>query len=90
MEDVYEELGLRRISQEAIERCFGRMMIKETVSAEELRRVLGDRIPGVFNIAARSMGMTTVDFDIGLKNGLIKASDLVPRLISQLKVDFGT
>ena len=39
------------------------MLSKGKVSAEELRRQLGNALPGAFQIAARAMGQTTEQFD---------------------------
>lgn len=63
------------------------MISKGTVSAEELRGQLGERIPGAFQIAARAMGMTTGELDKLLQQGLIPASDFLPRFARQLEAE---
>lgn len=61
------------------------MISKGTVSAEELRGQLGERLPGGFQLAARAMGVTTEELDEMLQKGEILAEDLLPRLADELK-----
>ncbi len=62
---------------------------KGKVSAEELRGQLGERLPGAFQIAARSIGVTTVELDKMLKAGDLLAEDLLPALATELDRTFG-
>ncbi|WP_299078912.1 tape measure protein [uncultured Paraglaciecola sp.] len=62
---------------------------KGKVSAEELRGQLGERLPGAFQIAARSIGVTTVELDKMLKAGDLLAEDLLPALAAELDKTFG-
>lgn len=64
------------------------MLSKGKVSAEELRGQLGERIPGAFAIAARSMGMTTSEFDKFMSEGKILSEEFLPRFAAQLKYEF--
>lgn len=64
------------------------MVSKGTVSAEELRGQLGERLPGAFNLAAAAMGVTTAQLGKMLENGEIAASDLLPKLAMQLDKTF--
>ena len=57
---------------------------KGTVSAEELRGQLGERLPGAFQIAARAMGVTTQELDKMLRQGELLAEDLLPALAREL------
>ena len=45
------------------------MISKGTVSSEELRQQLGERLPGAFQIAARAMGVTTAALDQDVRTG---------------------
>lgn len=63
------------------------MISKGNVSAEELRGQLGERIPGAFQIAARAMGMTTAELDKLLEQGLVPASEFLPRFAKQLEAE---
>ena len=58
---------------------------KGAVSAEELRGQLGERLPGAFQIAARSLGVTTQTLDEMLRKGEVLAEDLLPRLADELR-----
>ncbi|MFM7013142.1 MAG: tape measure protein [Betaproteobacteria bacterium] len=61
---------------------------KGTVSAEELRGQLGERLPGAFQIAARAMGVTTQKLGELLEGGLIPATEFVPKFAAELKKSF--
>lgn len=60
------------------------MISKGTVSAEELRGQLGERIPGAFGIAARAMGVTTAELDKMLSKGEVVATDFLPKFAAEL------
>ncbi len=61
------------------------MISKGTVSAEELRGQLGERIPGAFGIAARAMGVTTAELDKMLTKGEVVAKDFLPKFAAELE-----
>lgn len=65
------------------------MMSKGTVQAEELRGQLGERLPGAFQIAARSMGVTTAELGKMLESGKVLADDFLPKFAAQLEKTFG-
>jgi tape measure domain-containing protein len=65
------------------------MFSKGTVSMEELRRQLGDLLPGSFELAAKAMGMTNSQFIKAIENGEIMARDLLPKLAKMWKDVFG-
>lgn len=62
---------------------------KGTVSAEELRGQLGERLPGAFQIAARAAGVTTEELGKMLQRGEVLAEDLLPALAVELENTFG-
>ena len=64
------------------------MLSKGKVSMEELRRQMGNALPGAFEIAARSMGVTTVEFNKMLEAGLA-STEFVPRFTAQLRKELG-
>lgn len=66
------------------------MVSKGTVSMEELRRQLGERIPGVFELAAKAMNMTTGEFAKQVEGGNVLALDLLPKLIKELQKTIAT
>lgn len=65
------------------------IMSKGTVQAEELRGQLGERLPGAFQIAARSMGVTTAELGDMLQAGEVLAEDFLPKFARQLREEFG-
>jgi len=69
--------------------ALSQMISKGTVSAEELRGQLGERLPGAFNLAAKAMGVTTAELGKMLENGEIMAGDLLPKLALELNKTFG-
>lgn len=64
------------------------MVSKGKVSAEELRGQLGERLPGAFIAAAKSMGVTTAELDKMLEQGKLTADVLLPKLAKQLQQDY--
>ncbi len=64
------------------------MISKGKVSAEELRGQLGERLPGAFQIAARSIGVTTSELDRMLQAGELLAADFLPQFARQLQLEF--
>lgn len=62
---------------------------KGTVSSEELRGQLGERLPGAFQIAARAMNLTTQELGDFLQAGEITAADFLPRFAAELNKTFG-
>ena len=65
------------------------MISKGVVSMEELRRQLGNALPGAFEIGAKAMNMTTAEFNKFVKEGKMVSTVFVPRFIKALKEEFG-
>ena len=65
-------------------RALQQMISKGTVQAEELRGQLGERLPGAFQIAARAMGVTTRELGKLMEQGLIRATELIPKMSEEL------
>lgn len=59
------------------------MLSKGRVSMEELRRQLGNALPGAFEIGAKAMGVTTEKFNEMVKKG-ISAAEFVPKFTKEL------
>jgi len=70
-------------------RALEQMMSKGTVQAEELRGQLGERIPGAFQIAARSMGVTTAELGKMLERGEVMSDVFLPKFAAELRKTFG-
>lgn len=60
------------------------MISKGKVSSEELRRQLGERLPGAMNLAAKAMGVSTAELDNMIRRGDVLAKDLLPKLADEL------
>lgn len=64
------------------------MISKGKVSMEELRRQLGNALPGAMQIGAKAMGVTTEQFQEMLKNGL-ESEMFVKRFAQTLHQEYG-
>lgn len=82
-------LGLRSEQIAGSLLALQQMMSKGTVSAEEMRQQLGERLYGSLNIAARSIGLTTERFSELMERGLLPASKLLPAFAEQLRRELG-
>ena len=70
-------------------RALQQMLSKGKVSAEELNGQLGERMPGAFQIAARSMNMTTGELMKMMQKGELMSEEFLPRFGAQLRLEFG-
>ena len=64
------------------------MMSKGKVSSEELRRQLGEVLPGAVAIMAKSMGVSNAELEKMLKNGEVLAEDVLLKFGKQVKDTF--
>jgi tape measure domain-containing protein len=65
------------------------MLSKGTVQTEELRRQLGDQLPGAFQIAAKAMDVTTAKLSDMLKKHEIAANVFLPKFAAALRQAYG-
>jgi len=66
------------------------MISKGTVSMEELRRQLGDRLPGAFNIFADALGVSTAELNDMIRRGEVLANEEnLTRFAEELEERFG-
>lgn len=72
-------MGLSIEQQEGAFRALEQMLSKGNVQAEEIRGQLSERLPGAFNILARSMGVTTSELNKLLKEGKVIADEVLPK-----------
>lgn len=63
--------------------AIGQMMSKGTVSAEELRGQLSERLPGAFNIMARALNVSTAELSKLLEQGKV-GIDVLPKFAAEL------
>jgi len=82
-------MGLSADDSKSAFLALGQMMSKGTVSAEELRGQLGERLTGAFGIAAKAMGVTTAELGKMLQKGQVLASDFLPKFATELENTFG-
>ncbi len=82
-------LGLSTDQAQGALTAVEQIISKGKVSAEELRGQLGERLPGAFQLAARSIGVTTSELDKMLAAGELLAEDLLPALAVELRETFG-
>lgn len=88
---VSKASSVMKLSADATEGAFlalGQMISKGTVSAEELRGQLGERLPGAFQIAARAMGVNTSELGKMMQKGEIIAEDFLPKFAMELEKTF--
>jgi len=69
--------------------AISQMFSKGTVSAEELRQQLGERLPGAFGVMADSMGVTEAELGKLMKEGKVLADEVMPRFAIALERSFG-
>jgi tape measure domain-containing protein len=67
----------------------GKIVTHNTIQSEELRGQLSERLPGAFNIMAASMGVTTAQLGVMLKNGEVLAAEVLPKFADQLLITYG-
>ena len=77
-------LGKSSADTQGILLALSQMVSKGTVSMEELRGQLGERLPGAFRLAAQAMGVTTQTLDKLVSTGQITATELLPKLAKAL------
>lgn len=89
---VSEAATVMGLSGEQTEGAFlalGQMMSKGTVSAEELRGQLSERLTGAFQIAADAMGVTTKKLGEMMQKGELVSEDFLPKFGNELEKRFG-
>lgn len=94
--DIYESvskamatLGRSSEDTEGALLAISQMVSKGTVSMEELRGQLGERLPGAFQLAAKAMGVTTQELDAMISSGGVAATEFLPKLAQALKDTYG-
>jgi len=77
-------LGLRGDDINGVFRALEQILSKGKVQAEEIRGQLGERLPGAFQILAKSMGLTTQELSKQLELGNVLSEDVLPGFAKQL------
>ena len=82
-------MGLSADDANGVFLALSQVMSKGTVQAEELRGQIGERVPGAFAIAARSIGVTEQQLNKMLEQGQVLSKDFLPKFAKQLEKDLG-
>lgn len=69
--------------------AFEQMINKGKVSMEELRRQLGEHLPGAMGAMAKALGVSVGQLDEMVRNGELGV-DAVRKMVDQLHADFGS
>jgi tape measure domain-containing protein len=78
------KLGKSSADTEGALMAIQQMISKGTVSSEELKQQLGERLPGAFRLAAEAIGVTEQQLGKMLEQGQVVATDLLPKLSQKL------
>ncbi len=82
-------LGLSGDKVKYVFMAIEQMMSKGKVSSEELRRQLGESLPGSMTIMADALGVSTLKLDEMLKKGEVMSEDALPKFAAQLEKAYG-
>ena len=95
--DVFESVAgaMARLGKSAADTdgamlALSQMVSKGTVSMEELRQQLAERLPGAMKAAADGAGLTEAELIKMVETGQVLAEDLLPALAGQLNKLYGT
>lgn len=80
-------LGSSAQSTEGALLAVEQMISKGRVSMEELRRQLGNALPGAFQIASKAMGVTTAELEKLISKGL-DSQDFIKKFSEELKKNY--
>lgn len=89
MTKVSGVLGLRTDELTGVYLALEQMISKGKITTEELRRQLGERLPGAMDIMAISMNKTTSELDKMMKKGEVITKDVLPGFAEQVEKSFG-
>lgn len=85
---VAEAARVNKLSMDQMEGTYlalTQMLSKGAVSMEELRRQMGDRLYGAFNLAADAMGYTTAELDKLVSTGQLASAEFLPKFAAELE-----
>jgi len=95
-EDIFRQtakagavLGLSSDDINGSFRALEQILSKGTVQAEEIRGQLGERLPGAFQILAKSMGLTTQELGKQLELGNVISEEVLPNFAKELEKTYG-
>jgi len=82
-------LGLKTDELTGIYLALEQMISKGKVTTEELRRQLGERLPGAFDIMAKAVGVNTSELDKMLRAGEVLSAEALPKFVVELEKAYG-
>ncbi|MFA7290409.1 MAG: tape measure protein, partial [Melioribacteraceae bacterium] len=82
-------LGLKTDEVSGVFLALEQMISKGKVTTEELRRQLGERLPGAFGIMADALDVSLVKLDKMLKAGTILSAEALPKFAVALEKAYG-
>ncbi|RLA04917.1 MAG: hypothetical protein DRQ47_02495, partial [Gammaproteobacteria bacterium] len=82
-------LGLKTDETRGIYLALEQMLSKGKVTTEELRRQLGERLPGALGIMAASMGVSLTQLDKMLKKGEVLSAEVLPDFALAVEAAYG-
>jgi tape measure domain-containing protein len=85
MTKLARAFGLTAADSSLVMLAFQQMISKGVVSSEELRRQLGERLPGAVPQAAKALGVTTLQLDKMLRSGKVLTKDFLPKFLDQME-----
>jgi tape measure domain-containing protein len=82
-------LGLKTDEVNGVFLALEQMISKGKVTTEELRRQLGERLPGAMGIMADSIGVTISELDKMLKAGTVLSAEVLPNFAKAVEIAYG-
>lgn len=82
-------LGLKTDEVNGVFLALEQMISKGKVTTEELRRQLGERLPGAMGVMARAIGVTVGELDTMMKRGEVYSDYALPRFAKALEEAYG-
>jgi tape measure domain-containing protein len=82
-------LGLKTDELTGVYLALEQMLSKGKVTTEELRRQLGERLPGAMGIMAAALDVTIPKLDEMLRKGEVLSADALPKFAKALEIAFG-
>lgn len=82
-------LGLSTDDMNGAFRALEQILSKGNVQAEEIRGQLGERLPGAFQILAKSMGLTTQELNKQLELGNVISEEVLPGFAEEIERTYG-
>lgn len=82
-------LGLKTDELTSVYLALEQMLSKGKVTTEELRRQLGERLPGAMGIMAAAIGKTIPELDQMLKKGQVLSAEVLPKFAQAVEQAYG-